>query len=226
METVVIVGGSKGIGASTISMLVDEFKVVNLSRTAPQITHANLSHHAVDITSEELPELESVDHLVYCPGSINLKPINSLKLEDFKSDMEINLYGAIKAIKKYHKTLSRSASASITLFSTVAVVQGMPFHSSVAAAKGAIEGLTRSLAAELAPKVRVNCIAPTITNTGLAGGILRNETMVDKMKQRHPLKRILQAEDLAEMTSFIIKQGKNITGQILHVDAGLSTLKL
>lgn len=225
METVLLVGGSKGIGAATISKISSEYKVINFSRSAPNDS-VDITHHEIDITKDELPELDELNHIIYCPGTINLKPINSLKIEDFKHDMGINLYGAIAVIKKYLKLLKKADNASITLFSTVAVKQGMPFHASVAAAKGAIEGLTRSLAAELAPKVRVNCIAPTITNTPLASGILRNEAMIDKMKDRHPLKNILEADEIADMVHFLVAKGKNITGQVMHVDAGLSSLKL
>lgn len=225
METVLIVGGSKGIGAASLSKLRSNYQVINFSRTTPEDLDG-IKHHSLNVITDELPELDGLDHIVYCPGTINLKPINSLKLEDFKNDMEVNLYGALSVIKKYLKTLKKSGKASITLFSTVAVQQGMPFHASVAAAKGAIEGLTRSLAAELAPKVRVNCIAPTITDTPLASGILRNEAMIEKMKERHPLKNILHADELADMVHFLIDKGINITGQIMPVDAGLSSLKI
>ena len=227
MKKVVIIGGSKGIGYALLSKLVDDYQVINLSRTNPANLNDKFEHITFDITKDDLPNLENIAHLVYCPGSINLKPISSLKLEDFKEDMEINLYGAIKAIKAYHRQLSKSENASITLFSTVAVTQGMPFHSSVAAAKGAIEGLTKALAAEFAPKIRVNCIAPTITTTPLAAHILKNEDVINKLKQKHPLKNILDPQDLADMAAYLIgPSGKNITGQILHIDAGLSTLKL
>ncbi len=225
METVLLVGGSKGIGAATINKISSEYKVINFSRSTPLDTQG-VTHHEIDVTKDELPEIDELNHIIYCPGTINLKPINSLKLYDFKNDMDINLYGAIAIIKKYLKQLKKADNATITLFSTVAVKQGMPFHASVAAAKGAIEGLTRSLAAELAPKVRVNCIAPTITNTPLASGILRNEAMIDKMKDRHPLKNILEADEIADMVHFLVAKGKNITGQVMHVDAGLSSLKL
>ena len=123
--------------------------------------------------------------------------------------------------------MKKQENASIVLFSTVAVSQGMPFHASIAAAKGAIEGLTRSLAAEFAPKIRVNCIAPTLTNTPLASSILRNEDAIERANNRHPLKQINSAEDVAQMASFLIgDNAKNITGQIFHVDGGLSSLKI
>lgn len=227
MGKILIIGGSKGIGAAILRKAIRTHQVVNLSRSKPDLTHDHLTHYDFDITTDILPEVAELNSLIYCPGSINLKPISSLKLDDYKADMEINLYGAIKAIKAYHKLLAKMENASITLFSTVAVGQGMPFHSSVSAAKGAVEGLTRALAAELAPKIRVNCIAPTITNTPLAANILRNETMIEKMKERHPLKNILEPEELADMALYLCSpSAKNISGQILHIDAGLSALKL
>ena len=134
--------------------------------------------------------------------------------------------GAVKVIKKYFRQLSKKENASILLFSTVAVEQGMPFHSSIAVAKGGIEGLTKSLAAEFAGKIRVNCIAPTITNTPLAAGILRNDDAVDRVSQRHPSKKINNPEDVASMATFLTNNSaKNITGQIIHIDGGMSTLK-
>ena len=192
MKNVVIVGGSKGIGQSIVSQLIQKggYHIHNISRTAG-IEQENVSQYFCDILTDELPKIEDINSLIYCPGSIMLKPISSLKLEDFRQDLEINVIGAIKAIKAYQKNLAKSQNASIILFSTVAVAQGMPFHSSVSAAKGAIEGVTRSLAAELAPKIRVNCIAPTITDTPLAANLLRNEAARVKMSERHPLKRIL-----------------------------------
>lgn len=184
---------------------------------------ARFEHSSCDILQEELPEIEAVDHLIYCPGSINLKPISSLKTEDFLEDYRINVLGAIKAIQKYYKKLRKSPTASIVLFSTVAVQQGMPFHASIAAAKGAIEGLTRSLAAEFAPKIRVNAIAPTITDTPLASKLLRNEDAIQKMKDRHPLGRINSSQEIADLAQFLISpSAASITGQIIQVDAGLS----
>jgi len=155
MSGLVIIGGSKGIGNSIIQKSLNARVIHNISRS--HVSGPQLTHHSLDILHDELPILEApLSSLVYCPGSINLKPISSLKIEDFRADLEINLIGAIKAIKHFHKQLKKSDNASITLFSTVAVSQGMPFHASVAAAKAGVEGLTRSLAAELAPKIRVN----------------------------------------------------------------------
>jgi len=135
--------------------------------------------------------------------------------------------GAIKSIKQYLKALKKNNGGSIVLFSTVAVAQGMPFHSSVAVSKAGVEALTKSLAAELAPQIRVNCVAPSITDTPLASGILRNEKSREKLIQRHPLKKILEAEDVAHMVSFLTSdKSGGITGQVMAVDAGLSSLRI
>ncbi len=227
MKTVIIIGGSKGIGRAILEKMLPDNKVINISRSDPGIEHENLEHHSADVLKDELPDVESVDSLVYCPGSINLKPVSSLKEEDFQQDFSINVLGAVKTIKKYYRVLRKSEIASIVLFSTVAVGQGMPFHSSVASAKGAVEGLTRSLAAEFAPKVRVNCVAPSLTDTDLAANLLRNEKMIENAKSRHPLQIILEPEDIAEMACYLIdERARGITGQVIGVDAGLSKLKL
>lgn len=226
MKKVLVVGGSKGIGLSIVKKLSDICEIHNISRT-PVPLDGGFVHHQLDVCKDELPDIEDLSALIYCPGSITLKPISSLKEENYREDLEINVMGAIRCIKAYHRKMARQENASITLFSTVAVTQGMPFHSSVAVAKGAVEGLTKSLAAELAPKIRVNCIAPTITDTPLAAGLLRNDAARDRMKERHPLKTILAPEDLSEMAVYLTSdKGRAITGQIMNIDAGLSTLKI
>ncbi|MEL6986530.1 MAG: SDR family oxidoreductase [Bacteroidota bacterium] len=225
--SLLLVGGSKGIGNAILQKTIEETSVVNFSRTAPELNHPNLIHYSLDILKDELPDLNNINQIVYCPGSITLKPINSLKIDDFRNDYEINVIGAVRVIKKYLKDLKRADNPSITLFSTVAVFQGMPFHSSIAAAKAGVEGLTKSLAAELAPHIRVNAIAPSITDTPLASGILRNEKSRENLANKHPLKRILSSEDIAATAKFLMsKEASSITGQIFNVDAGLSTLKI
>ena len=135
--------------------------------------------------------------------------------------------GAVKTIKSYLNIIKRGNDPSLLFFSTVAVKQGMPFHSSVSVAKGGVEGLTRSLAAELAPSVRVNCIAPTITRTDMAARILRNEKIEENIAQKHPNKKICEAKDISNMADFLISSKSNkITGQIMRVDGGMSSLKI
>ena len=227
MDKILIIGGSRGIGRSIIDLIIEDAEIINLSRTAPEIEHRNLSHYEVDVTSDEIPLIEDVNKIIYCPGTINLKPIHSLNIDDFIHDFNVNLLGAVKVFKTYARKLKRQENASILTFSTVAANQGMPFHSSIAAAKGAMEGLTKSLAAELAPQVRVNCIAPSATNTPLAAHLFRNEKAIENMKNRHPLRSIIESNDVAEMAAFLISnKAKAITGQIIGVDAGLSNIKL
>ena len=227
MKKIIIIGGSKGIGSAIIDSLITNHKIINLSRTSPEFEHENLSHFNCDVLKDELPPIESADGLIYCPGSINLKPFNRLSLDDFRADFEINVIGAIKAIQTYTKTLSQSESASIVLFSTVATKLGMPFHASVATSKSAVEGLTKSIAADLATKIRVNAIAPTITDTDLAAKFLRNERMVESTIQRHQLKKYLKPTEVAAMAKYILSDlSKSISGQVFNMDCGIVSLKL
>ena len=227
MNKIVIVGGSRGIGKEIINQLVQDNMIINLSRNKPELTHTNLTHHNIDILSSDLPDLEDVSSVIYCPGSINLKPIGRISLDEFREDFEINVVGAIKVIQKYLPILKKSNHASILLFSTVATKLGMPYHSSVAASKSAIDGLVKTLGAELAPKIRVNAIAPTITKTDLASKLLRNEKVIENMIERHPLKKILMPEEVAKMAKFLIsKDASSISGQIFNLDCGIVSLKL
>ena len=227
MKTIIIVGGSRGIGRATLEALLPNYKVINISRNAPDFDHVNLTHYSCDVISDELPNIEVADGLIYCPGSINLKPFKRLSLEDFRTDFEINVIGAIKSIQAYSPALMGSESGSIVLFSTVATAMGMPFHASVSTAKSAVEGLMKSVAADLAPKVRVNAIAPTITQTDLAAKLLRNERMVENTIQRHPLKKFLEPSEVASMVEYLISDvSKSISGQVFKLDCGIVSLKV
>ena len=150
-----------------------------------------------------------------------------MSADTFREDYEINVIGAVKTIKAALKPMKKAeGTPSIVLFSTVAVQQGMAFHGSVAAAKGAVEGLTRSLAAELSPKIRVNCIAPSLVNTPLASKILSSEDRIKASNERHPLKRIGEPNDIAQTTAFLVSDNSSwITGQVIGVDGGLSKLR-
>ncbi|MFC0604246.1 SDR family NAD(P)-dependent oxidoreductase [Winogradskyella pulchriflava] len=227
MKTIIVIGGSKGIGNAVVIALLSSHKVINISRTEPEVTHENLTHYQCDVLNDELPDLEATDGLVYCPGSINLKPINRLSIDDFKSDFEINVLGAVKAVQKYLAILKNGDKPSILLFSTVASKLGMPFHASVAASKSAVEGLTKSLGAELAPTIRVNAIAPTVTNTDLASKLLRNDRMIENMNERHPLKKYLEPQEVADMATFLLSdKAASLSGQIFEMDCGIVSFKL
>ncbi len=227
MRNIVIIGGSKGIGSAILLQQLENNKVYNISRSAPDITHPNLIHYPISILEDDLPEIEAVDVLIYCPGSITLKPILSLNLDDFRNDFEINVIGAVKVIQKYLPTLKKGNNPSIVLFSTVAAKLGMPFHASIATAKAGIEGLVKSLGAELASVVRVNAIAPTITETSLSANILRNERMKENMMERHPMKSYLKPNEVAEMANYLISENaKSISGQVFEMDYGIVSFKL
>ncbi|WP_452222645.1 SDR family NAD(P)-dependent oxidoreductase [Lacinutrix chionoecetis] len=227
MKNIVIIGGSKGIGKAIIEAVIDNNAVINISRSLPELTHQNLTHYSCDILNQELPDIKNVDTLIYCPGSINLKPISRLSLDDFREDFEINVLGAVKTIQTYLPVLKKGNAPSILLFSTVASKLGMPFHASVATSKSGIEGLVKSLGAELAPTVRVNAIAPTVTDTTLASKLLRNEKMIENIKERHPLKKILNPEEVANMATFLISEkAASLSGQVFEMDCGIVSLKV
>ena len=226
MKNIVIIGGSRGIGKSILEALAVSNNIINISRTVPE-TAANITNYSLDILTNELPDIEAVDTLIYCPGSINLKPVNRLKLDDFRSDYEINVIGAIKAIQKYLPKLKNGNNPSILLFSTVAAKLGMPFHASIAAAKAGVEGITKSLGAEFAPTIRVNAIAPTVTNTDLAAKLLRNDRMIENIKERHPLKKYLEPSEVASLAKFLVSdEAQSISGQTFELDCGIVSFKI
>ena len=227
MKKILIIGGSKGIGSAILLQQLKTNTVFNISRTAPDISHPNLVHYPINILEDALPEIEEIDTLIYCPGSINLKPIASLSIDDFRNDFEINVIGAVKAIQKYLPVLKKGNYPSIVLFSTVATKLGMPFHASIATAKAGVEGLVKSLGAELASVVRINAIAPTLTETSLSAGILRNDRMKENMIERHPMKGYLKPEEVASMANYLISEhAKSISGQVFEMDYGIVNFKL
>lgn len=229
MSHYLIIGGSSGIGLQLAQQLAAEgHQVTATYRNHPQ-QGEGISYHHLDVLTESpdtsfFPEI--IDGLVYCPGSIALKPFARIKPEDFVSDYQLQVGGAIKVLQAALPKMKNSSNAAVVFFSTVAVQTGLPFHTQVAASKGAIEGITKALAAELAPKIRVNCIAPSLTDTPLAASLLSNDEKRDVNAQRHPLKKIGKAEDIAAMAAFLLSDKAGwITGQVLHVDGGFSTLK-
>lgn len=227
MKNIVIIGGSKGIGNAILLEQLEKNKVYNISRTAPDVTHPNLIHFPINVLEDTLPDIAEIDTLIYCPGSINLKPIGSLSLDDFRNDFEINVIGAVKTIQHYLAALKKGTNPSILLFSTVAAKLGMPFHASIATAKAGVEGLVKSLGAEMASVVRINAIAPTITETSLSAGILRNDRMKENMVERHPMKGYLKPTEVANMADFLISErAKSISGQIFEMDYGIVSFKI
>jgi NAD(P)-dependent dehydrogenase (short-subunit alcohol dehydrogenase family) len=200
------------------------------NKNAPTTDHPAIHYTQLDVM-DELPSLdflpETLSGIVYCPGSINLRPFERIKPIDFANDYQLQVIGAIKIIQAVLPKLKSSGQGAIVLFSTVAVQTGFPYHAQVSSSKGAIEGLTKALAAEYAPKIRVNAIAPSLTNTPLADSLLNSEQKLEANAMRHPLKRIGSAEDLANMATFLLLEKASwMTGQILHVDGGISSIKL
>lgn len=228
MKNILLIGGSYGIGLALAKELQFENKVFIASRTKENIEEMHITHIPFDATIDTLdvsllPEV--IDGLVYLPGSINLRPFKGLKPESFETDLQVNFISLVKVIQSVLPNLVASEQSSVVVFSSVAASMGMPFHTSVAAAKGAIEGFAKALAAEYAPKIRVNVIAPSLTDTPLADKFLNNETKQEKSAERHPLKRFGKPEDSANMAAFLLSDKSSwISGQIFHVDGGMSTL--
>ena len=227
-KSILIIGGSSGIGEALVTQLNDGSNQLFLaSRSESQITGENIHYQQIDVLGDfQLDLPEQLDAVVYCPGSINLKPYHRLKEEDFLSEFKVNHIGAVKVIQQSLKALKKSENASIVLFSTVAVQTGLSFHSSVASAKGAIEGLGKALAAELAPTIRVNVIAPSLTDTPLAERLLSSDDKKKANADRHPLKSIGTAEDMANTARFLIGEDSRwMTGQVIAVDGGMGSLR-
>jgi 3-oxoacyl-[acyl-carrier protein] reductase len=234
METknYLVAGGTSGIGKEIVKQLLDsKHRVFVIARNIPEayLQFEGATYFKGDFTDSAIvfPEISEPLHgMVYCPGSINLRPFKNLRDDDFYMDWNVNFLGAVKMLRYYLPALQSSGSASVLFFSTVAVQTGMPFHASVAAAKGAIEGFARAMAAELAPTIRVNVIAPSLTDTPLASRLINHETKLQSAKDRHPLKRIGSSTEIASMATLLLDdRGSWMTGQIIKVDGGISALK-
>jgi NAD(P)-dependent dehydrogenase (short-subunit alcohol dehydrogenase family) len=230
-KNILIIGASSGIGHALAQQLQEQGATLfTAGRTQPEGIQS--THMVWDVTQtpavDALHQLPDTLHgLIYCPGSINLKPFQRLTLDDYRRDFDVNVLGAVSAIHTCYAAMKKSKSASIVLFSTVAAKLGMGMHSSVAVAKSAVEGLAKSLAAELAPfNVRVNAIAPSLTDTPLAGFLLADDTKREAANKRHPLNRYGSPEDIASMAAYLLTDQANwITGQIIGIDGGMGSLK-
>jgi len=228
-RNILVIGGNSGIGLATVRLLSERGdRLTVAARSAGDFGGTGVGVQAFDALAGapklDLPEV--LDGLVYFPGSITLKPFHRITEEDFLKDFRVNCLGAAAVIQAALPALKRSAGASVVLFSSVAVAQGMAFHASIAAAKGAVEGLALSLAAELAPKIRVNVIAPSLTDTPLAGALLNSDAKREAAGKRHPLGQVGSPTDVAELVAFLLSDAsKFMTGQILRPDGGLSSLR-
>lgn len=231
MKNILIVGSSSGIGNSLTHLLSKDHRMYGTYYKNDHIEISDtVSKHYLNVLDDVLDMSflpDTLDGIVYCPGAITLKPFARIKEEDFLNDYKLQVIGAIKVIQSCLPALKKSSHASIVLFSTVAVSMGFNFHSIVGTNKGALEGLTKSLAAELAPKIRVNCVAPSITETPLAGSLLNTPEKIEANAQRHPLKRIGHPMDIANAVAFLLSDNSSwITGQIIHIDGGMSSIKM
>ena len=214
-----VIGGTKGIGKAIVEQLSNHECFV-VSRTEAAVTN----HYIADVLADDLPEIEGLTGVVYCPGSINLKPFHRLTEQDFTDDYKKNVLGAVRVLQFYFRTLKKN-NGSVVLFGTVASHQGMPFHASIAAAKGGLEALARSLAAEWAPNIRVNMVNPSLTDTPLAEALLSTEQKRENAALRHPLKKIGSPLDIAKAAIFCL-ENEWITGQTIGVDGGMSSLRV
>ncbi|MAB94531.1 MAG: oxidoreductase [Flavobacteriales bacterium] len=218
---ILLVGASSDISKSLQNNFSSNYEFISLSSNSDfsSIDNFNILDPATFL------EIDSIDGIVYFPGSINLKPFKRLSMDEFKKDYDINVLGVLNILKFYQSKLT--IGASVVFISSVAASVGMPFHSSISMCKSSLEALARSLAAEWAPKVRVNCVAPSLVNTKLSERFFRNEKQQEQMNSRHPLNKTGNPEDISNAIEFLLsKKSSWVTGQILNIDGGISSLKI
>lgn len=230
MKNYLIIGASSGIGRALAVKLGQHSNVIGTYYSNEPEAAANVSYVKFDVMQNDFSILEVpevLDGIVYCPGSINLKPFNRFSEEDILEDVRLQVTGGLKAVQTHIKALKNASDASVVFVSTVAVQRGFAFHTQVAISKGAVEGMTKALAAELAPNVRVNCVAPSLTDTQLAGRLLNTPEKKEAHGKAHPLGRVGEAEDVANTIAFLLSEEASwISGQVMHVDGGRSSLNM
>ncbi len=226
MKNILIIGGSSGVGEAVIKRVSEGNNIIATYNNTYKENISNVKYKKYDVIKNNPEELNIDSHLdciVYCPGTINLKPFHRYTEKELIDDFKINVIGFLKILSFYKKNLLKSENASIVLFSSVAAQKGISFHTQVACSKGAIESLTRTLAIELAPKIRVNAIAPSLIKTPLSKKFLDTEKKIETNKLRHPLKAIGKPNQIASMVEYIINDNaKWMTGQVINIDGGLS----
>lgn len=230
MKNVLVIGGSSGIGAAIVDVLLEQDYRVTATFRSHEISldHPNLVKQRFDVLEDDPSsiQMDEVDAIVYAPGSIDLKPFNRFEVSDLQSDLQLNALAAFNVIKSLYSKLRKGKDPSVVLFSTVAVQTGFPYHLQVGISKGAVEGMVRALAAEFAPRIRVNAIAPSLTDTPLAGNMLSTEEKKKANGDRHPLGRVGEPKDIAAVAEFLVSDRSSwVTGQIMHVDGGMSSIK-
>jgi NAD(P)-dependent dehydrogenase (short-subunit alcohol dehydrogenase family) len=232
MNNILVIGAGNGIGLELVKSLKNTANVFAVSRSfSEELNNTGVPVIWEDALTTTLNEnfLPEVLHgVVYCPGSISLKPFNRFTLDDFENDFRQNVLGAVRILQQVLPNLKKANGAGVVLFSTVASKLGMPFHASIATSKAAVEGLTKSLAAEwAASKIRVNALALSLSDTQLASGLLNTPEKREAAAKRHPLQEIGNPEKIASLVSFLLSEnGDWITGQIIGVDGGLGSVKL
>ncbi len=225
-----VIGDSGGIGEAIRNQLIKEgHDVIGVSRkgVSEQIAgYQSLVFDAVAHQCDLSNFAEQLDGLVYCPGTIRLKPLKGVKREQAFEDFEVNAWGAVQTLQANAKLLQKAPTSSVVLFSTVAVQTGMPYHTSIAMAKGAVEGLTRTLAAEWSPSIRVNAIAPSLTDTPLAASMLSSDAKIQAAAERHPLKTVGNANSIASLATWLLAGGSEfVTGQVYAADGGMGSIR-
>ncbi|HPJ09765.1 MAG TPA: SDR family oxidoreductase [Flavobacterium sp.] len=228
-NTYLIAGASSGIGLQLAKQLIAHGnRVIGMSRTPGELeSHAHYRFVAHDFsTNAALPEItEPLAGLVYCPGSINLKGLQQIRETDITRDLQLNVVASFLFVQQYSSNLKEAVNPSVVLFSSVAATIGLPYHVVVSVSKAAVEGMTRALAAELAPRVRVNCIAPSLTDTPLAAQLLNSDAKRTANSDRHPLKKIGTVTDIANTALFLLRDAHWMTGQVLGINGGLGTIQ-
>ena len=233
-EKYLIVGATGSIGSNLAIQMYESGKEIHLvgrdeNQTKSLSEKLNSTYSIADVLEDGFVDkikanIEDVKGIVYCVGSIDLKPLKMASESDFNKCMKLNLYSAIDLIKGYQDSLKKN-NGSIVLFSTVAAQRGFTNHSIIASTKAAVEGLTVSLAAEFAPNIRVNCVALSLTNSKIAQPLLKNTALAQGIAKAHPLKRIGEGKDGAALAKFLVTDESSwVTGQVIAVDGGRSKL--
>ena len=219
MKKILLVGSSSDVAITLFEKYGNLYNFIRVSRDTKYSDFEDFNI----LNTLSFPEIDSLDGIVYFPGNINLKPFRSLSVNDFLEDYNIHVVGLLNILKYYKKKLN--TNSSIVLFSSVASKVGMPFHASVSMCKPSVSSLSRTLSAEWSPKISVNTISPSLFKTSMSERFLKNENMVEKMSNKHPLNRVGTVSDISSIINFLLSEESSwITGQDISVDGGLSTI--